>query len=527
MAVDILMPQLGQAMVTGLIIAWHVADGAEVRAGAPLLTIESDKSAFEIEAAATGVVHHRMAAGTEADVGTILGTITVVVVGTHPSPLPYDAPVNPAASMERPAPHVNVPDAPAASPRARQLAAAEKIPLKNIVASRADGMITASDVERAVAARAGTNGQLSLPSTRRPVSAGHKSAIRRLQTSWQQAPHIVQMIEIDATALSAAQEAIRKGELDASLNDVFIQAAADTMAEFRDLNAYIENDTIVENERISVGIAVATGRGLRTPLIDAANGRSLKDIASLSRAAIEAARQGRAIAGRASLTVSNLGRYGVRCGTPVLNLDESVLVFVGEIVNKPVVADGAIVAKPRLTLSIAYDHRIADGLRAAEFSAAMRRRLECIVPSTDPGPRIRQPSRAVQMSSSAGMRCDLTDGGHDWTAEEPPTIDSRIGSDTGIDPVALVLSGLLSSVTIGIRREAENRKLVIGRLIGSIETQSQGEVKSIRARIEVWSPALPDEIRAMLEPAKAASFVYGMLSPHLDVAIDLSVHTTQ
>jgi pyruvate/2-oxoglutarate dehydrogenase complex dihydrolipoamide acyltransferase (E2) component len=525
MAVDILMPQLGQAMVTGLIIAWHVADGAEVRAGAPLLTIESDKSAFEIEAAATGVVDHRMAAGTEADVGAILGTITVV--GTHPSPLTDDAPVNLAASIERPAPNINIPDATMASPRARQLAAAENIPLKNVVASRADGMITASDVERAVAARADTSANLSRASTRRPISAGQKSAIRRLQTSWQQAPHIVQMIEIDATALSAAQEAIRNGQLDASLNDVIIQAAADTMAEYRDLNAYIENDTIVENERISVGIAVATGRGLRTPLIDEANGRSLKDISSLSRAAIEAARQGRAVAGRASLTVSNLGRYGVRCGAPVLNLDESVLVFVGEIVNAPVVADGAIVAKPRLTLSIAYDHRIVDGLRAAEFSAALRRRLESFVPSTGPGPSIRQHARAVQMSSSAGMRCDLTDGRHDWTAEEPPTIDAGIGIGTGTDPVALVLSGLLSSVTIGIRKEAEKRKLAIDRLIGSIETQSQGEIKSIRARIEVWSPARAAEIRAMLEPAKAASFVYDMLSPDLDLAIDLSVHTTR
>ncbi len=503
MPVDILMPQLGQAMVTGLIIAWHVADGAEVRAGAPLLTIESDKSAFEIEAAATGMVHHRMAAGTEADVGAILGTINVV--GTHPSALPD---------------HV------AASPRARQLAAAENIPLENVVASRADGMITASDVERAVAARAGTRANLSGANTRRAISAGQKSAIRRLQTSWQQAPHIVQMIEIDATALSAAQEAIRNGQLDASLNDVIIQAAADTMAEYRDLNVYIENDTIVENERVSVGIAVATGRGLRTPLIDEANGRSLKDISSLSRAAIEAARQGRAVAGRASLTVSNLGRYGVRCGAPVLNLDESVLVFVGEIVNKPVVADGAIVAKPRLTLSIAYDHRIVDGLRAAEFSAALRRRLESFVP-TGPGPSVRQHPRAVQMSSNAVMRCDLTDGRHDWTAEEPPTIDAGIGIGTGTDPVALVLSGLLSSVTIGIRKEAEKRKLAISRLIGSIETQAQGEVKSIRARIEVWSPAQADEISAMLEPAKAASFVCDMLSPDLDLAIDLSVHTTR
>jgi pyruvate dehydrogenase E2 component (dihydrolipoamide acetyltransferase) len=377
MAVDIVMPQLGQAMVTGLVVAWHVSDGTEVKAGAPLLTIESDKSAFEIEAAASGVVHHRIGEGKEAEVGAVLGTITVA--GSNVSQVP-DGPSKKSPGATEPAkPPRGAPTTTAASPRARERAAAENISLQEVKSSGADGMITAGDVERAVAARATATAAPSRANARRAISAGQKSAIRRLQASWQQAPHIVQMIEVDATALAAAQEAIRTGQLNATLNDIVIQAVADTMAEHPHLNAYIEEDTIVENERVSVSIAVATERGLRTPLINEVDGRSLAEVAALSRAAIEAARQGRAVAGRASLTVSNLGRYGVRCGTPVLNLDESVLVFVGEIVNRPAVADGAIVARPQLILSIAFDHRIVDGLRAAEFSGSLRRRLENFV----------------------------------------------------------------------------------------------------------------------------------------------------
>jgi pyruvate/2-oxoglutarate dehydrogenase complex dihydrolipoamide acyltransferase (E2) component/uncharacterized OsmC-like protein len=521
MSVDIVMPQLGQAMVTGVVVAWHVPDGKQVKAGAPLLTIESDKSAFEIEAAATGVVHQQIGPGMEAEVGAILGTITVAGAG---DPDPAGAPSvrlpAPTATAAEPRDRVRTATV-VASPRARERAAAAKISLEEITPSGAGGMVTAHDVERALAARATGSSTPSGANFCRPISASQKSAIRRLQASWQQAPHIVQMIEIDATGLVAAQDAIRAGQLDASLNDIVLQAAADTMAEYPDLNVHIDGETIVANERVSISIAVATERGLRTPVINAVDGRSLAEVAALSRAAIEAARQGRAVAGRASLTVSNLGRYGIRCGTPVLNLDESVLVFVGEIVNRPAVVDSAIVARPQLILSIAYDHRIVDGLRAAEFSAALRRRLESFVPPHNPQAKQAPATRAAHLSCSAGLRCDLTDGRHHWTVDEPLTIG---GQDSGADPVTLVLSGLLSCMTIALRITAERRKVTIERIAGSIETQPRGAVKSIRAKIEVWSSAPVEEVNALLKPAKTSCYVHEMLRPDLDVAIELLAH---
>jgi pyruvate/2-oxoglutarate dehydrogenase complex dihydrolipoamide acyltransferase (E2) component/uncharacterized OsmC-like protein len=517
MTVEVVMPQLGQAMVTGLVVAWHVADGEAVEAGAPLLTVESDKSAFELEASASGIVRHFASEGSEIDVGARLATIGANGEALAPSPAPVAAADRATATASTAALSATQGKV-RASPRARALAEG-RIALADIVPTGGDGMITAGDVERALAARAKDIPE-DAPADRRKITAGHRTAIRRLQTSWNQAPHIVQMIEIDATRLAATQKAQRAGTLSATLNDVVIHAAARTMAEFPDLNVHVEGDEIVQHGQVDVSIAVATDRGLRTPVLVDIGDATLDAVAEANRAAIEASRRGRATAARASLTVSNLGRYGIRCGSPVLNLDETVLVFVGAIEERAVVVDGAVVARPGLTLSIAYDHRAVDGLRAAEFSAALRRKLETLdLPeATAPAPH---PERAARLGSTAGLRCDLTNGRHRWVIDEPLAVG---GQDSGPDPVTSVLAALLSCMTIAFRLVATRRKVPIERIAGAIEAAPDGKVKAITAVLEVWSGEPAARVEALLKPAKAACYVHDMLRPDLPLAIELRIH---
>lgn len=385
MATDVLMPQLGQAMETGVIVAWHVGDGELVNEGAPLLTIEADKAAFDIEAPASGRIWHHVAAGAEADVGAVLATIGEGAAAAVP---PSSPAADTAAGGNAVAAPIRRQDAPKvfASPRARA-AAAGRIDLAEVAPAQPGGMITAADVEQAIARRE-TVTEAAQPSAsadrREPIGASRRSVIRRLQQSWTQAPHIVQMVDVDATQLAAALERRRAGATRATLNDIIIKAAADTMAEFADLNAHVEGDEIVYADRVDVCLAVSTERGLRTPLIEGAAGLPLEVLADRRHDAVEAAHAGRAAGGRGSLTISNLGSYGIRCGTPVLNLDETVLVFVGEIAERAVVKAGAVVPRPEMTLSIAFDHRVVDGMRAAEFSAALRRRLEAPAGTSPP-----------------------------------------------------------------------------------------------------------------------------------------------
>lgn len=375
-ATDIVMPMFGQAMEFGVLVEWLAADGADVRAGQPIAAIESDKATYEMEAPAAGVLRHGASAGAEVPVGGLLGRIGGAEQAATSALQPAQS-TQVQAAPAMPAPTATAPradDRVLASPKARELARAHGIDLTRITTDRADGVIVAADVERRHMSATAAPDTIALSPLRR-------TAARRLAQSWSQAPHFVQMTEADASALVAAQAAIRAGELACSLNDILIRAAALTVADFPDINASYRDDALHPLPDIAVGLAVATDAGLAVPVVRNAARRSLAEVAAETRRLIDLGRHGRigaADIGGASLTLSNLGRYGVSFGTPVLNPGEPILIFVGAIEEKAVGVDGEIVLQPRTTLSICYDHRVVDGLRAAQFSQALRQRLESL-----------------------------------------------------------------------------------------------------------------------------------------------------
>ena len=199
-----------------------------------------------------------------------------------------------------------------------------------------------------------------------------------MQEAWQTIPHIIQMVDVDATALLATRSRLKAAVPSLTLNDLILQTAAHVMAELPELNGTVEGDTLVFYQGVDVGFAVDTPRGLIVPVIRRADNLSVEELAAESQRLIEAARSGRLgpeNIGGASLTVSNLGMFGIRAGTPVINLGEPILVFVGAVEDRPVVAEGQIVVRPMLTLSIAYDHRVADGVAAARFTRGLKEGL--------------------------------------------------------------------------------------------------------------------------------------------------------
>jgi pyruvate/2-oxoglutarate dehydrogenase complex dihydrolipoamide acyltransferase (E2) component len=367
------MPKLGQAMEFGTIAEWLAADGATVGAGEPVASVESDKATYEIEATEAGVIRHLAAVGDEVAVGE-----PFAMIGEGADVMARDT--SPAAPVGRPGPvSVSAPSLAVraagervlASPKARALALSLNLDIRAVSPHRPDGLVVAVDVEAASAAGAPTEGIL--------LTRLQKTSADRLARSWSQAPHIVQMVEVDAAPAAEALAAARDGPERISLNDILIKAAADCLAQFPAINARFGGDRLIPRADVSVGLAVATDGGLMVPVVRGADRLALPEIAERTRGLIAAARAGRLGAddmGRASLTISNLGPYGILFGTPVLNLDEAVLVFVGAVEERPVVQEGQIVIGRRAMLSIAYDHRIVDGLAAARFSQALKRRLE-------------------------------------------------------------------------------------------------------------------------------------------------------
>lgn len=538
------MPKLGQAMTEGTVVQWHKKDGEQVTQGEILVTIETDKATYDIEAQASGVLRIHVGEGQEVRIGTVLAEIGDGrgQFQAVPQPVTVSAAAPAALAATKPPTRKRI----LASPKAKQLAVEHGIDLAAIVPAAADGMISADDVERALAAKTAPAPTAAAPDApggrivreRRKLTGIRKTSARRLQEAWQTIPHIVQMVDIDATALRAARTALRAEIPSLTINDLILHAAAQVMAGLPDLNGMIEGDEIVFHDGVDIGFAVDTPRGLLAPALRRAETLSLAQLAAESQRLIELARAGRLgpeHIGNATLTVSNLGMFGVRFGTPVINLGEPILVFVGAVEDRPVVRDGQIVIRPMMTLSIGYDHRIADGVAASQFTRGLKKALETLdsvkfrVPSSGTNPQSLIPhsqevlgKRAIRSASEGdGYAIQVRSHGHTWMLDEPA---SDGGTDRGPDPVSAFLGALLSCMTISLKAAAKRRKAPLQRVTGYVQATPQGHVKNIAMTLEVWTSAPEENMRALLEPAKRGCYVSGVLKPEIAFDVTLVVH---
>ena len=537
----VLMPKIGQAMTEGTVLQWHRRAGERVRQGEVLVTIETDKATYDLEAPGSGILHIYVHEGQEVRVGTVIGEIGDAPVGAR---------VTVAASPA--APSTIAAKAPArkrilASPKAKQLAAEHGIDLATLTPSSADGMISAADVEKTIAAAkekspGGESTTMTAPlqtgagrtiRERRQLTGIRKTSARRVQEAWQTIPHIVQMVEVDATALLAARSQLKAEAPSLTVNDLILLAAARVMAAHPELNATVEADTLVLYDGVDVGFAADTPRGLVVPVVRHADTLSVKEFAAESQRLVEAARIGRLAPeniGGASLTVSNLGMFGIRAGTPVINLGEPILVFVGAVEDRPVAVQGQIVIRPLLTLSIAYDHRVADGVAAAGFTRGLKNtleRAEFAPQNTNPQSPTPNPQTALgkrelrSLSQGDGYAVQVQSHGHTWALDEP-TADG--GTDTGPDPVTAFLGALLSCMTIAYKAAARRRKLTIERIEGQVQANTQGHVKNIAMTLAIWSPEPEENVRALLDLAKRGCYVSGVLKSGIEFTLELTVH---
>jgi len=534
------MPKLGQAMTEGTVQQWHKKDGERVEQGQLLLTIETDKATFDIEAPASGIIHIAVPEGQEVRVGAIIGEIGDAVPGARPVTV---APVAPAVTKEIKAPARG--KKVLASPKAKQLASEHGIDLATVTASGADGIISANDVEKAIATKSAIPAVSAVDAAgrtvreRRPLTGIRKTTARRTQEGWQTIPHIVQMVDVDATVLLATRTQLKSEIPSLTLNDLILHASAQVMAEHPELNVTVEGETLVLYDGVDIGFAADTPRGLVVPVVRRTDKLTVKELAAESARLIEAARKGRLEAsdiGDASLTVSNLGMFGIRFGTPVINPGEPILVFVGAVEDRPVVNHGQIVVRPMMTLSIAYDHRVTDGVGAAAFTRSLKQKLESGVRSLasevpfpqsqilDPNPIGTLQKREVRVASEGGgYTVQVRGPGHSWFLDEP-TSDG--GTDTGPDPVSSFLGALLSCMTISFQAAARRRKVTIERISGRVQANPQGHVKNIAMTLAVRSPDPEESVRALLDVAKRGCYVSGVLKPEIEFAVQLQVNGT-
>jgi pyruvate dehydrogenase E2 component (dihydrolipoamide acetyltransferase) len=386
MASKVIMPQGGQDLTTGRVVRWLKKEGDSVKKGEVICEVETEKAVFEVAAPEDGFLLQITARdGEEVE---ILSTIGFVgdkreSIGSSEKESVADSPLVEKTNMpEQTKDITQQPSQPKIiiSPKARKLARDNALPLESLISSRPDRKITTEDVVKrlGIKVRQGTGKDIKGKVDRiiKPDKV-RKTIAKRLLQSWSNAPHIFVTVAVDMT--NAVRFRKENPSLEVSFNDLVIRASALALQKFPEVNAsYVDEDTINLWSDINIGVAVAVQQGLLVPVIEDAEKLSLNEIAIRSKQIAEKARAGKQDFSKPSrFTISNLGMYQVEAFTAVINPPENAILAVSSIRKQPVVIDGdKITIRDMMNLTLSMDHRVGDGVLAAEFVNEIKKILE-------------------------------------------------------------------------------------------------------------------------------------------------------
>ena len=378
---EILMPQGGQDLTKGRIVQWLVKENDPVKSGEVVCEVETEKAVFEVTSPRGGFLLKIVAGDdTEVEILSIIG-----YVGDKDEKVPESPSVDSTKTVapdsqetSKPAPSTaetqNRSTRLIISPKARLLAKEHGIDIETLNSPRQDGKITFDDVLQVI-----NHQSVGVPEHARVIHPDkmRKTIARRLSTSWQSAPHIFVTVDVDMTkALDW-----RKGKPDKkiSVNDLIIFACAKALKKYPEVNAsYQDEDTIYYWDDINIGVAVSTEGGLIVPAIEDADQLSIEEIGERSREITEKSRAGKQIISKPSrFTVSNLGMYNVDSFTAVINPPEAAILAVSTARKTPMVTeDGKIEVHEMMKLTLSLDHRVGDGVLAAQFLNELKHTIE-------------------------------------------------------------------------------------------------------------------------------------------------------
>ncbi|MBU1227304.1 MAG: 2-oxo acid dehydrogenase subunit E2 [Actinobacteria bacterium] len=376
MALEFLLPDVGEGLAEAQVLRWLVPVGGEVGIDQPMVELETDKAILEMPAPQAGVIlHHGAAAGETIAVGALL-----VVIGAPGEEWAPGEAVSPAATAPaEAAPLVGTLEEAGSAggaqalPGVRKLAAELGVDLGVVAGSGPGGRITRSDVEAAAASDDADVERVPLSATRRAIA-------RNLTRSWQEIPHVTTYGDADATPLLRARSDLAAETRDAApLECLLISAVIPVLREFPRFNATLQGDDLLLHKRYDIGFAVDTPEGLVVAVLreadrytPAESARKIVDLAISARDRSIAAADMRG----ATFTLSNIGAVGGGYGTPIIPYGTTAILSVGRADLQPVVVRNKVVAARRFPLSLSYDHRVIDGASGRRFLGAVAAAIE-------------------------------------------------------------------------------------------------------------------------------------------------------
>jgi len=388
--VDVTMPQMGVSVAEGTVVEWKKAVGERVERDEVICAISTDKIDTDVESPAAGTVVEILVQPDETvDVGTVMARIDTGGAGVPSGEAAAAVGDTPAPSTTEPAPVVR--DGNGSRPRryspvVQRIAAEHGIDLDRVQGTGRDGRVRKQDVLALVQDGGAEGPPLHIESPYRPepepapAAGGGLSRMRRqigehMKRSLETAATCTTWIEADMAAIEDA-----RAKLGVTALPIVARCTIDALREFPALNATLEGDAYTVHDAVHLGIAVSLGEdGLIVPVVhdaqDLAPEGLAKRIRDLARRARSRELRPDDVAG-ATFTITNPGQYGSIMATPVINQPQVAILDLEAIVKRAVVIDDAIAIRPMTILGLSWDHRALDGALAAQFLAALKRRLE-------------------------------------------------------------------------------------------------------------------------------------------------------
>ncbi len=406
MSIPVIMPRQGQSVETCIITKWFKQKGETVRAGDLLFSYETDKAAFDVEAPADGtildifygdgaevpvLVNVALLGDAGEKIESLSPAATAVTGKTEkipgpPDPEKTDIPVTKSETAKGPDDlKIRI------SPRAKRFADNKGLNYYEIQGSGPNGRIVCHDIEKALAKPGVKKKEVKETAseyTEQPLTNVRKLISRAMHASLQNSAQLTHHMSADVRNILEARKKIKEGmqngsaQQDITLNDMVCLCVIRAIREFPEINAHFLEDRIRVFNKVHLGIAVDTPRGLMVPAIRNADIMDLPTLSREIRSAAEECRKGNINpeliqSTAATFTVSNLGNYGVEMFTPVINLPQCAILGVCTIMYRPAdLGNNTFGFVPYIGLSLTYDHRAVDGGPATLFLKEIKTQIE-------------------------------------------------------------------------------------------------------------------------------------------------------
>ncbi len=397
MAIEIKVPVIGESITEVTLVAWHKSDGEFVEEGDILCDIESDKATVELPAESSGVLKISVEEGTDLPIGAVIGTLeegeatakAKPAVSKEASTTP---PTAPAPQTEKTVQH--------ASPAANKILAEKGIDASSIQGTGKDGRITKGDAlgagaptPAATPAKPATadiapvvlsGGGISREIKREKMTRLRKTIAKRLTEAKNSTAMLTTFNEVDMKPLMDMRkkyqdEFVKHHGIKLGFMSLFTKACTIAMKKHPLVNAQIDGDDLLIPEYVDMGIAVSSDKGLVVPVVRNSESMTLAQIESeIKRLAVKA-RDGKITVDEMSggtFTITNGGVFGSMLSTPILNIPQSAILGMHNIVERPWVVDGKIEVRPIMYIALSYDHRVIDGKDSVGFLKTVKELLE-------------------------------------------------------------------------------------------------------------------------------------------------------